>query len=244
MKLNQVIAIEKGIKSRTYAAISELHKVIQKPDLFNGMVRTYKKMDEDGEELPQERKRVQFNVDEVLHGLERNSIELFDVTARKDWANCNATADIKVDGMLILANVPVTYLLFLEKQLTDIRTFVGALPILDEAEEWDKDASSGLFRSSETKTHRTKKVAKPIVLYPATVEHPAQTQMVQEDILAGHWHQVKHSGAMRKPEKDELKSRVEKLLIAVKEARELANGTEETRLTSMGSAIFSYLLPR
>ncbi len=35
-KLNQIIAIEKGIKSKAYAHVTELHKACQKPDLFNG----------------------------------------------------------------------------------------------------------------------------------------------------------------------------------------------------------------
>ena len=42
-KLNQIIAIEKGIKSRVYGDLTELNKAIQKPDLFNGFQKTYQK---------------------------------------------------------------------------------------------------------------------------------------------------------------------------------------------------------
>ena len=110
-KLNQIIAIEKGIKSRVYGEVTELHKVAQKPDLFNGFSKTYLKKDEDGEDLPPEKKRVQFVATEVLRDVERLLSELMQVTARKDWTNCKATASVKVDGKIIVPEVPVSHLL-------------------------------------------------------------------------------------------------------------------------------------
>ena len=241
-KLNQIIAIEKGIKSRVYGEITELHKAAQKPELFNGFSKTYEKKDEDGEDLPPERKRVQFVASESLRAVARASTELMEVTARKDWTNCVAKGDVVVDGAPIIVGAPVSFLLFLEKQLTDLRTFVASVPVLDEAESWTRDENSGLYKTEATSTHRTRKIAKPIVLYPATPEHPAQTQMVAEDVIAGFWRQVKHSGAMPKPERQELADRVEKLLRAVKEAREAANVHDEVQTPAVGAAVFTYLL--
>lgn len=240
-KLNQIIAIEKGIKSRVYAAISEWHKAIQKPELFNGFVKAYQKRDDDGEDLPAERKRVQFAVPGVLDDAERLLGELMNVTARKDWTNCTARADVVVDGQPMVTDVPVTYLLFLEKQLTDLRTFVGQLPVLDEAEDWKQDANSGLFKTDATQTHRSRKIQRPLVLYPATPEHPAQTQIVSEDVLAGLWSQTKHSGALPKPAKEGMALRVEKLLQAVKQAREDANGADEVVTNDVASTLFKYI---
>lgn len=240
-KLNQIIAIDKGIKSRNYSAIGDINKALQKPDLFNGLTKTYEKKDADDADLPTEKKRVQYTTTELLRTVARESTEMMNVTARRDWTNASARADILVDGAVVLAAVPVTNLLYLEKQVTDLLTLAGNLPTLDEAEEWTHDPNSGLFRSEATRTHRTKKVAKPIVLYPATAEHPAQTQMVGEDIIAGYWAQVKFSGAMPKPKKELLIARVTKLLNGVKEARELANSVDETKSPNVGEAIFSYL---
>src|SRR5258708_5208351 len=127
-KLNQIIAIEKGIKARVYGEITELHKASQKPELFNGFSKTYQKKDDDGEDLPPEKRRVQFLATEVLRTVERVSTELMDVTARKDWTNCEAKGDIIIDTKTIIGGAPVSYLLFLEKQMTDMRTFVGNLP--------------------------------------------------------------------------------------------------------------------
>lgn len=242
-KLNQIIAIEKGIKSRVYGEITTLDKAIQKPDLFNGMVRRYlPKDDADEEKLPGETKRVQFVVTDVLRSVARMSTEWYDVTARKDWSNSAARADIVVDGAVIVEAVPVTYLLFLEKQLTDVRTFVDRLPVLDEAEAWTKDPNSGLYKTDPTQTHRTKKVQRSLVLIQPTVEHPGQAQLVTEDVIAGFWELIKHSGAMPKPDKIALLERVEKLLQATKQAREAANAIDELPAPKVGDAIFTYLL--
>ena len=242
-KLNQIIAIEKGIKSRAYSEVGELDKVAQKADLFNGFQKTYQPIADDGEPLPPEGKRVQHTVPDVLRAVARLSTEWFDVTARKDWANCAAVADVAVDGVIIFPAVPVTFLLFLEKQLTDLRTLVGRLPVLDLGENWAMDVNSGFYKTEPIKTHRTQKVQEPIVLYDATPEHPAQTQIITRDVLAGYWSQVRHSGAMPKPDKDALAERVEKLLQAVKQAREAANGMDEVAAPSIGEAVFGYLLP-
>jgi hypothetical protein len=241
-KLNQIIAIEKGIKSRVYGELTDLNKASQKAELFSGFTKSYLKKDEDGEDLPAEKKRVQYTVPEVLRAVERVQTELIDVTARKDFTNCVAKADVVVGGKVIVQGAPVSFLLFLEKQLNDVHTLVTNLPVLDEAEAWVFDANAGMYRTEPKQTHRTKKVAKPIVLYPATPEHPAQTQMVSEDIIAGFWSQVQQSGAMPKPEKLALLTRIETLARAVKEAREAANMQDEVPVAGIGASIFGFIM--
>jgi len=239
-KLNQIVAVEKGVKSRVYGDITELHKTSQKPDLYVGFVKTYEKRDEEGEDLPQERKKVQQNAEDVLKRTSELLTELFDVTAAKDFANCDARADVAINGQVLLRDVPVPFLLFLEKQITDIRTFVDKLPTLDESEDWTADPNSGLFKTPETKTHRTKKVQRPLVLYPHSTEHPAQTQLVTEDVIAGYWCTVKHSGAIPVPRKQALLTRIEALLHAVKFAREQANSVDAPN-KEIGRTLFEYL---
>lgn len=241
-KLNQIIAIEKGIKSKAYGEFSELNKVVQKPELFNGFSKTYQKKDEDSESLPPESKRVQFTTIDVLRNSQRILTELFDLTARKDYTNCKAVATVRLDEKEIIKDAPVSFLLFMEKQLTDLRTFIGNLPVLDSSDDWNKDPNSGLFKTEIVQTHRTKKTVKPIVLYPATEQHPAQTQLVQEDIIAGYWNQIKQSGAMPLPQKREILGRVEALLQAIKQAREEANGLDEVATPEIGEAVFNYIL--
>ena len=240
-KLNQVIAIEKSVKSRATAEISELYKAVQKPTLFDGFNKAYQPIKEDEERFPPQSQRVQFNAVEVLRAAGNHLAELFDVTAQKDYANCAAVADVTVDGQVLLTAAPVTYLLFLEKQLTDMHTFVDKMPTLDPAEEWTLDQNSGTYRSKSSSTIRTKKIQKPIVLYPATPEHPAQTQLITEDETVGTWDQVRYSGAIPEPRRKELLARIVKLSKAVKFAREAANDTDAAE-QKVGEKVFNWLL--
>ncbi|HZS04088.1 MAG TPA: hypothetical protein VFD58_04565 [Blastocatellia bacterium] len=240
-KLNQIIAVEKGVKSRVYGEITDMHKSSQKPDLFNGFVKSYRRKDEDGEDYPAERKKVQMMADVMLARAATLLAELFDVTATKDWGNCHAFADVEVDGQVLVKNAPVPYLLFLEKQINDLHAFVDKLPVLDETDDWTKDDNAGLYKTMPIPTHRTKKVQKPVVLYEATKEHPAQTQIITEDVVVGYWDTVKHSGALPAPRRQVLLERIERLSKAVKFAREKANDAE-TENQKIGKAIFDYLL--
>lgn len=225
-KLNQILAIEKGIKTRVYAEFTELHQATQKPVLMNGFHKAYQPRDEDGETYPPESQKVQYHAVDVLDRVGRALTELFDITATKDWANCHARASVVVDGRTLIEDVPATYLLFLEKQLGDLATFIGKMAELDAGSDWSVDPSTGLFKTEPTATQRTKKVQRPIVLYDATEHHPAQTQLITEDVIAGQWVTVKYSGAIPAPRKKQLLARIEKLSNAVKFAREQANAVE------------------
>ena len=241
-KLNQIIAIEKGIKTRTYSEFTDLNKMAQKSELFNGFVKTYLPKEEDSETFPSENKRVQITASEALGKMSKMLSEVIHITARKDYSNCHAVADVTIDEKVVIANAPVSYLLFLEKQINDIRTFISNLPVLDSTEEWKIDENSGLFKTEQTQTHRTKKTVRPIVMYDATPEHPAQTQLINEDVIVGYWNQVKHSGGIPAPEKEEILARVEKFSDAIKQAREAANGIDEVISPDAGSAMFNYIL--
>lgn len=117
-KLNQLIAVEKSVKSKSFQDLTEAHRAVQKATLLSGISRVYQPKDEEGEQLPPESTRVQVKAEEVLRDIAATLTRLFDVTATKDWANLHARADVTVDGRTLLRDVPVTYLLFVEKQLT------------------------------------------------------------------------------------------------------------------------------
>jgi hypothetical protein len=239
-KLNQIIAVEKGIKSKSYAELTEAHHNVQKQALLSGISRSYQPKDEEGEQLPPESTRVQLKAEDILRQTTANLTRLFDVTATKDWANCVARADVAVDGATILREVPVSYLLFLEKQLSDLTTFVKKLPILDAAETWTHDPSSDTWKTEPVRTLRTKKVPRNHVKAEATEKHPAQVDVYYEDIAIGTWTTTKFSGAVPAQRVNELLERVEKLTVAVKFAREEANTFEVTD-QRVGDAVFAYL---
>lgn len=241
LKLNQIIAVEKGVKGRAYSALTELNKAAQKAELFNGFSKTYEKKDEDSEQLPPESKRVQFTAKDVLRQAERLMSDMIETTSRKDWTNCVAKGDVVVAGKVLFKDAPVSFLLFMEKQLTDLRTLITNIPVLDIAENWTLDPNSGMHKTEAISTHRTKKVQKSLVLIQPTVEHPGQAQMITDDAIVGFWKAVKVSGAVPRPDKDKLLDRVELLIHAIKEGREAANMHEEVEVPDVGTAVFGFL---
>lgn len=239
--LAATVAIEKATKARATEALTALHRLSDHPELYTGFVKNYEPKTEGGETYPPEQKKVQARVPETLAAVERTLSELFDITAEKDHANCLASADVTVHGQTLLTNVPVTYLLFLEKQMNDLRTLVEKLPELDEAESWDLDTNAGFYKTGTISTFRTKKVQKGIVLYDATKEHPAQTQLITDDEVVGYWRQVKHSGAMPRPEKLLVLARIEVLAKAIKASREEANRQDVPAVQPPSTIVFRYL---
>jgi hypothetical protein len=239
-RLNQIIAVEKGVKSRSFQELTDAHHALQKPALLSGISRTYRPKDEEGEQLPPESTKVQVKADEVIRQTAGILTRLFDVTATKDWTNCVAKADVVVDGQTLLKDVPVAYLLFLEKQLVDLHTFVKKLPVLDAAESWSYDASADCFATDAVQTVRTKKIPRNHVKAEATEKHPAQVEVFYEDVVVGYWKTVKFSGALPAKRVNELLQRVEKLQEAVKFAREEANGVDVTN-REVGDKVFRFL---
>lgn len=239
-KLNQIIAVEKGVKSRSFQDLTEAHHAVQKPALLSGISRTYQAKDEEGEQLPPESTKVQTRAEEVLRQIGTTLTKLFDVTATKDATNCVARADVVVDDRVLLSDVPVTYLLFLEKQLTDLHTFVKKLPVLDAAESWVFNDSADCWSTEPVRTIRTKKVPRNHVKAEATEKHPAQVEVYYEDISVGYWTTVKFSGALPAKRVSTLLDRVERLQQAVKFAREEANNAEVVD-KHVGDKVFGYL---
>jgi hypothetical protein len=241
-KLNQVIAVEKGIKGRIQGDIvNGVYHTLQKSDLFNGFVKGYRPDAEDGEKLPEERKQVQYKVEDLLRQVEIGMTELMDISATKDYANCKAKGDVVVDGTVLVEAVPATFLLFMEKTLTDFHTTLRALPTLDVSESWSLDPNQNLYKTDKVDTVKTKKILKPVVLYPATDKHPAQVEKVTEDVRVGVWSNIRISGAIPVPRKEALVEKCEKLIKAVKYARESAN-EETAESVRIGNKFFSYLL--
>lgn len=239
-QLNQILAVEGGVKSRVSKEITKVHRDVQKDALLSGITREYRPKDEEGDRLPSERTKVQLNARDAISQFTGALSDLFDVTATKDWANTEAKADVVVDGQVLVSQVPATYLLFLEKQLNDVHTFVSKLPTLDPAETWTFDANAGSFRTEAAETTRTKKVLKNHVRAEATDRHPAQVDVFYEDVIVGYWKTVKFSGALPAERVRELVERVEKLQDAVKQARQEANTLPVTQ-QQVAIDVFGYL---
>ena len=239
-KLNQLIAVSNTKKSQSQSVLSQAYKIIQKPDLFDGLEKRYETKNEDDEVLPPESKKVIHRATEIFKDIQQTWIDMFDVVLSQDIGNTEAKANVIVNGKTILENVPAVTLIFLEKQLGDLSTFVSKLPVINPGETWTFDTDQDLYVTDEITTHRTKKVSKPIILHAPTVEHPAQCELVTEDITVGYWKQKKLSGALSHTERTNLQKRINDLREAVVMAREEANSSTVENLKA-GKQVMEYI---
>lgn len=239
VKLNQILAVEKGAKAKSNG-FTDIYQLLSKTDLLNGLTKTYTPVKDEDHVYPGESKIVQLRVSDAIDKAKASMVDLFDVTATKDYGNTVAKADIVIDGKVLLPGVPVTYLLFLEKRLVDLATFVSKLPTLAPDTEWTLNSQNGLYQSDKIQTTKTKKISTVITLAPATPEHPAQAQLAHEDVPEGTWTTIKSSGCAASTEVAALLSKVEALQKAVKMAREEANSVEVEQV-KVADTIFNYV---
>lgn len=242
-KLNQIVALVQGAKQEANKRTAPLFHTVKNPALFSGLTQTYRSAEEGGAQLPDDNTQVQFTVDEILDAFRKPNARMLDLISTNENANREATADVVIDENVIIADAPVTFLMQFQKFLEqEVRGLVRDLPIQDPAETWAPAGAErvGVVESDSFETFRTKKVQKPLVLYPATDKHPAQTQMITEDMIDGYWTKKKFTGAISAARKDELTERVETLIGAVKVAREGANDREVTD-KPVGDAVFNFL---
>ncbi len=240
-KLCHVLSIERQVKTNSGERLTGVYQQIQKEAALNGISRTYEPISEDGEKFPPETQLVQLRLTQALKEIVDATSPLYDTVATRDLANCHARADVVVNGITVLKGVPAVTLLYLEKQLVDLHTVICKLAELPPTEDWKFDANSDCYKSEAVRTAKTKKITKPFVKYPHTEQHPAQVDVVSEDIVTGYWTTVKYSGALRREDKRKLRERIELLLAATKMARETANQAEAPPV-SVAKEVFGFLM--
>lgn len=239
-KLNQIVALVSAKKGRAASAIAEQLTRLQKNPLLQGIAKVYQPKDDDGSKLPAESKIVQVKALQAFDAASAEIRDVLDLVLTQDVGNADAFADVVVGGVRLLAGAPVSYLLYLEKKLKEIESFVGQLPTLDPAETWKYDEVSDCYATPSNQTVRTKKVPRNHVKAAATAQHPAQVETYMEDVVDGYWNTTHFSGAIPVQLKNAMLSRVRCLQDAVKVAREEANGTE-VKHCRVGDSIFQYI---
>jgi hypothetical protein len=241
-RLNQIVALEQGVKTRAKEALTALYQQFQRGSdaALSGIIRTYQPLNDDDVALPEERTLVQIRVKDQLSDVGLLLARYLDVTATKDYANTVAKADVRLGDEVFIKDAPVPFLLTLEKQLNDIRTMIAKAPTLDLAEKWALDEDASAYASEPRETIRTIKVQKVLILSPATERHAAQTQLISEDRAVGKWKTIKLSGALPGSDRGEMLERIDRLIAAVKIAREEANQHQVTDVV-VGRRLVGYL---
>jgi len=185
-QLHQILAVEDG-KMTTFKKVVEegISTFSSKPELFKGLtteqVSEFQSDNPKYKEYPDSTEAVP--VSETVLGKLRYvfdaAIEYFDLVAQKDKTNQTASADLMVDGVVILSNVPAVTLLFIENKMKSVRGLIEAVKTLDPAKIWSpKPGQDNVFQAVPVSKPVKEPEEKWQIVAPATDKHPAQVQKI------------------------------------------------------------------
>ncbi len=243
-KLHELLAVEGDLDGEYKAIVDETISTFKKkPNLFFGAVRTLEWFEEGMPEIPEEHQELTTTVKDKLDYQQGPIVRYLDALLQKERTNQDARADIIVDGVKVASDLPATFLLGLETRLKKIREAYREIPTLPPNIKWERDETKGdniYLRSNPEEQLKTEKIFKVQVLYEATKEHPAQVEKIAETKNVGVYKKEVWTGLVSPAKKSALLGKIDKLLRAVKKARQRANTTEVVKQT-IGKEIFEYI---
>jgi hypothetical protein len=247
-KLHELLAVENDLKNTTVKIMHETIKTFSdKRTLFTGLVKEYTPVDaEDPETFAKESKPVDYTVKDKLRYTLGHFNKFLDAAYQKEMTNMKARGDIVVsdegEETEIEKEVPATMLLSLEKHLNELRNVFLTAPTLELGVKWEKDAKAkDTYMATGKVQYRSRKQMEPVVLHPATKEHPAQVEKVTKDIRVGQWDLTLYSACITSAEKSDYLRRIDLLIGAVKQARARAN-TQEVEKSRIAQKLFDYIM--
>src|SRR5690606_9748246 len=204
--LHEILAVEQELKSHAESARAQLIDTFRtKQSHFTGIRRTFRPFsvdeasgEEGGERLEAET-RLARTVPEELTAALREVGKAIDLGLQLDEANTRAKADIIVHGEVLVADVPATFLLQLERRLKELRAVFKEAPCYDPVRVWSVDPSADkkhVLRAEPVVTIRKRKARKYNVMYEATTEHPAQVDIVEVDEPVGEIRSYEWTGML------------------------------------------------
>jgi hypothetical protein len=242
--LGQVIGVKKTHQQRDNTVGSELKRKLAAGNLTTGLNRAFAADSAEAatkQKNANEYKAVGLRVEDALAEAAKASVEALDVIATQDATNTRAKADVVIGDEVLLKDVPISHLLFLEHYFGDWKGFLSVLPTLDPVINWTYDEGQRLWKSDTDKTRAYSKEPRPILLHPGTDKHPPQTQLIQDDVYIGEWERTLLSGAITEARKKQLLEKIGILLAAFKDAVAVANHTQATEVRE-GKRLLDFLL--
>jgi len=241
MKLHELLAVEGNLEDQSKKVVNDLSNTFQKKQhLFSEKIVKFESSVEDEESLVEAQSDIQSTVNKELDWVGRYIERSLDASFQVAKANTEAKADIVLEnGETVAKDVPATALLELEKRVASIQALIKSIPTLDPAKGFELDSKRGsdYFKAREVQKTRTRKKAKVIVLHAPTTEHPAQTQLVNEDVPIGKIVEREWSSLISPNDKSDLINKSEQLYRAIRQARSRANEQVIDRTAQIGSAI-------
>ena len=223
-RLHELLAVEGDLEGIYKKILDETTVTFNKKvERFFGSIRTLEWFEEGNPPIPDEHQALTTTVKDKLDYQQKAVIRYFDALLQKERTNQDARADIIIDGTTIASDLPATFLLGLETRLKKVREVYSAIPTLPPNVKWEKDITKGddiYSRVYPEEQLRTEKIFKVQVLYEATKEHPAQVEKIPETKNVGVYKKEVWNGLLSPAEKSTILGKIDKLIQAVKKARQ------------------------
>lgn len=244
-KLHELLAVTKSLETQATKVRTELASTFEKKrHLFEEKLVTFTSSKDGLPSGTESQSTLQTTVLKEFGLLQPFLAKAIDAAYQVAEANTVARADIVLeDGTVLLTGVPATALLELEKRVEEVRQLLAATPTLDPAKGFvtDEAKGTGVFKARDISKTRTQKTKDVITLAPATVEHPAQVQLVDVDKPVGTIQEQEWSGLITPGAKSDYLSRAEVLGRAVRAARSRANTVEVDTGKRIGAKLLSFV---
>lgn len=244
-KLHELLAVEGDLKGEKDKVRQEaLIDFEKKPNLFLGYSKKLSLFDANrANEETEEVGQINTNVIERLKYNAQSHIRYWDAKLQKEIANQEAKANIEIDGKILMENVPVSFLLTMEEELKQLRKVYDQIPTLRPGIDWQLDETLGknIYKTVHpTEKIKTEKALEFTIMVPATKEHPAQVKEWTIDKPVGKYIETVWSGMISSADKSLFLSKLDKILRAIKKARQRAN-CQEVKKANIGKLIFDFI---
>lgn len=244
-KLHELLAVEVDSKKASDRLVAESIKTFKKENLFTGSVKRTEMFDEEEAKIPDEVLKLETTVDENLKYSLNALVKYWDIVAQKDASNMEANSDVIIDDKVIISDVPSTTLLGMEKKLNELRNLFNAIPTLPPGINWVIDESQekkGVYRNAnDLETLKTVKDIEFRSIAKATPNHAEQIAQVNTTKNIGKFITTKWSSMLTPYEKARRISNLDKLVGAVKKARQRANNVE-TKKIKIGKELIDFIM--
>lgn len=246
-KMHELLGVEASLKGQASKTRNELIVTFDKRvHLFQGRIKTFRPLDETQPHTTEDKQDIQSSIAAEIKWVSTYQAKAVDIVFQIDLANKEAKADVlDEDGNILWKDVPATTLLHLEKhRIPEWKALIEAIPTLDPAKGFVEDPQNGdgHFKAREVVNPRSKKGKKVYIKYEATDKHPAQTELIDEDIPVGTLLTQEWSALITPQKKSELLDQVERLARAVSSARSKANEHSiETKDKKIGAELLDYV---
>jgi len=250
-KLHEILAVESNLENQANKTRQDILATFDKKrHLFEEKRVVFTPSAEGEQPVTEAQSDIQSSVGKELDWLTGHLQKALDASFQVAVANTQAMAPVLLEdastpagNAVLIENVPATALLELEKRMTEVRELVAAIPTLDPAKGFtlDPNREPGTFKAREVRKTRTKKIQRPLVLYAATTEHPAQVQLVSEDVPIGTVQEQEWSSLVTPARKAEMLARADALIRSIRRARSVANEVAVDTNRKIGAKLLNYI---